>query len=149
MLNCVQRGGDSRTGGKQMKVSDVYVPVRVHGGELERCLSFYENILGERCQLRFDYSERSLELASVGAVLLMAGSETALAAGPAMIGTFAVDSLDEFRQELIRQGAAIIREPGDTPTGRNLFAAHPDGAIFEYMQFDSEKAAAVNRVNSR
>lgn len=132
-----------------MKVSGVYVPVRVHGGELERCLSFYENILREPCQLRFNYTERALELASVGAVLLIAGSETALAAGPAMTGTFAVDSLDDSRQELIRQGAAIIREPADTPTGRNLFAAHPDGAIFEYMQFDSEKAAAVNRVNSR
>lgn len=52
--------------------------IRVYVDELNSALSFYENLLGTKAQSRFGYPEVKLELATVGDILLIAGSKEAL-----------------------------------------------------------------------
>ncbi len=101
---------------------------------LQATIAFYEELLGEPCDLRFDYPEMQLSLASVGAVLLIAGSEEALAPFVATAATLLVASLEETA-ELVRQGGGEVLEPPKAvPTGRNMLARHPDGALVEYVE---------------
>ena len=108
--------------------------MRIYVSELEPALTFYENLLGVKCNLRFQYSEGNLELASVGNFLLLCGSEDALKPFRDTKATILVDSLDDVKQFLESNGAAIIRGPKIVPTGKNMTVKHFDGSIIEYVQ---------------
>lgn len=119
-----------------MKVLRELSRVYLEPEDLQRAVSFYEWLLGEECRLRFAYPEVGLELAQVSSVLLVAGSESALRPFRDTQMTFLVDSLQEFEEELSRQGARIIEHPRRVPTGRNMRVVHPDGAVVEYVEHD-------------
>lgn len=87
----------------------------------------------QRCCI-FSYAAVDLELAQVGDILLIAGSEGALEFFQATNSTFVVDSLDAFQQYLEQAGAQIISQPKSVPTGRNMRAVHPDGLVVEYVE---------------
>lgn len=80
--------------------------------------------------MRFAYPRVNLELASVGDILLIAGSEESLKSFQDTKGTFLVDSVDHLQSS----GAKIVRGPNGVPTGKNMTVKHPDGTIFEYVQ---------------
>ena len=108
----------------------VYLPQ----DKLPSTISFYEGLLGQSCGLRFSYAAAGLELAQVGSVLLIAGSEAALEPFRSTHSTFVVDSLDAFQRHLEQAGAQIISQPRSVPTGRNMRAVHPDGLVVEYVE---------------
>ncbi len=108
---------------------------RICTDDLEATLAFYGELLGEACSRRFRYGAAGLELAQVGNVLILAGSEQALAPFEETRATLLVDSLTGFRELLLARGAVIIRDVQPVPTGRNLTVRHPDGAVFEYVEF--------------
>lgn len=108
--------------------------IRVYVEELDSALSFYENLLGIKTDMRFTLLQNNLELASVGNILLIAGSEQNLKPFQDTKGTFLVDSVDEFKYFLEQNGGKILRGPNNVPTGKNMTVEHPDGAIFEYVQ---------------
>jgi len=116
-----------------MKLLQTYA--RIYVENMDAVLPFYENLLGRNCDLRVPYKEAGLELASVGQVLLLAGSEDALRLFRDTQATFIVDSIDEYKQFLESNGAIVIRGPRDVPTGRNMTVKHADGSIIEYVQF--------------
>lgn len=76
---------------------------------------------GLQKDLRFAYPELELELAMVGHFLILVGSEEALAPFRETKATFRVDSLEEFRSYLTKNGARIIRGFKRVPTG-SVFA---------------------------
>lgn len=117
-----------------MKIFTILVRIYLHPEQLEEGIIFYEQILGEKSRVRFKYPERNLELAQVGSFLLIAGSESALEPFKATTATFQVDSLEEYRETLLKNGAVILNEPQPVPTGRNMLARHPDGTCIEYVQ---------------
>lgn len=104
-------------------------------GALNPTLAFYEDLFREKCRLRFVHSAVRLELAQVGNVLLLAGPEEGLRPFRSTAATFVVDDLAEFREFLVQSGAAILSEPKEVPTGRNMRVRHPDGLVVEYVQF--------------
>ncbi|AKB27592.1 hypothetical protein MSSAC_0902 [Methanosarcina siciliae C2J] len=61
--------------------------------------------------MRFDIPQISLELAQIGDILLIAGSDETLKPFRSTQATFLVDSPDEFRAHLEENGAKIIRGP--------------------------------------
>lgn len=75
-----------------------------------------------------------LNLAQVGDILLVAGSDEALKTFRSTQATFLVDSLDEFKVYLEEKGAILIRGPNKVPTGRNITVRHPDGSVIEYVE---------------
>lgn len=117
-----------------MKVLSVLTRVYLPHEELASTISFYEELFGQSCNLRFSYAAVGLELAQVGPILLIAGSKAALKPFQATQLTLVVDSLDAYQRHLEQAGAQIISQPKLVPTGRNMRAAHPDGLMVEYVE---------------
>ncbi|MBN3906345.1 MAG: VOC family protein [Nostoc sp. NMS1] len=118
-----------------MQILKVLTRVYLSPVDLDEAIAFYENLFTEKCWLWFQYSEAELELASVGSILLIAGSAEALSPFKSTHATFLVDSLNDFKEALIQQGAVILAEPNKVTTGVNMRAMHPDGTIIEYLEF--------------
>ena len=112
---------------------------RLYLNDLNSTLEFYEELLGTPAAMRFEIPQIGLELAQIGDILLIAGSDEALKPFRNTQATFLVDSLDEFRAFLEEKGAEIIRGPDKVPTGRNMTVRHPDGLVIEYVEH-SKKA---------
>lgn len=127
-----------------MNILNVLVRIYLRTEQLEETIAFYEALLGEKSHVRFKYPEAGLELAQVGSLLLIAGSETALEPFRATTATFLVDSLEEYRQALLTGGATILREPQQVPTGHNMLVRHPDGTRVEYVEHTAEQVKAAN-----
>ena len=49
-----------------------------------------------------------------------------------------VSDIDETRRLLVQAGAKTTREIAPAPTGRMMYARHPDGALVEYVQWTPE-----------
>ncbi|AKB78254.1 hypothetical protein MSHOH_1771 [Methanosarcina horonobensis HB-1 = JCM 15518] len=107
---------------------------RLYINDLSSVLEFYEKLLGTPAIIRFQIQQIGLELAQIGDILLIAGSEEALKPFRSTQATFLVDSLDDFRAFLEEKGAEIVREPAKVPTGRNMTVKHPDGSVIEYVE---------------
>ena len=76
----------------------------------------------------------NLELEQVGDILLLCGSEEALQPFRDTKATFLVDSITEYREFLLNNGATIIRDLKEVPSGRNMTLKHLDGTIVEYVE---------------
>lgn len=115
-----------------MKILQTYI--RVYVNDMDSSLEFYEGLTGENSTLRFKYDAVGLELASVGDILILAGSDQALEPFRKTKATFKVDDIHEFYDHLMRTDCKVIRGLTRVPSGTNFTAQHPDGEIFEYVQ---------------
>lgn len=116
-----------------MKVLGYYTRICVH--DMDGAIEFYERLLNEKCENRFSYPEMKLEIARVGNFLLIAGSENDLLSFKATGATLVVDSVEEFKNYLLDNGGAIVRDIKKVPTGFNCTIKNPDGTVIEYVQF--------------
>jgi predicted enzyme related to lactoylglutathione lyase len=107
---------------------------RLYISDLNSALEFYETLFGTPAAMRFEIPSIGLELAQIGDILLIAGTDEALKSFRSTQATFLVDSLDEFRVYLEEKGAEILRGPDKVPTGRNMTVRHPDGSVVEYVE---------------
>lgn len=115
-----------------MKVLKTFT--RLYVNDLDSVLPFYEELYNEKTQTRFKYPQMNLELASVGDILFIAGTNEDLKPFLGTKATFVVDSLDEFASFFKQKGLKFIREPKKVPTGKNMTVQHPDGTIIEYVE---------------
>ncbi|MPN53990.1 hypothetical protein SDC9_201659 [bioreactor metagenome] len=99
--------------------------------------------------MRFQVPQVGLELAQIGDILLIAGSEEALKPFRITQATFLVDSLDEFRAFLEERGAEIIRRPAKVPTGWNMTVKHPDGSVIEYVEHSEPSKKQIGEQTSK
>lgn len=90
---------------------------------------------------KLQYDQLGLELAQVGNVLILAGTDEALKPFMKTKVTFLVDSIVEFRKFLLENGAAIIRDLTEVPTGVNMTVEHADGTVAEYVEFKNSAHA--------
>lgn len=115
-----------------MKVKKILNRFYVH--DIEKSIEFYEKVLNEKCNLRFKHPEANLELAQVGTILIISGSDEALKPIKDTQVTFLVDSIVEFKDFLLNSGSIIIRDLKEVPTGMNMTVKHLDGTIVEYVE---------------
>lgn len=106
----------------------------IEPSELEATVAFYEQLQDKKCERRLSFAERGIEVAVVGAFVLLAGSEAALAPVRTSTALLMVDSLDETLDWLRTQGSTVIHEPQQAPEGRNATVRHRDGLVVEYYQ---------------
>ena len=117
-----------------MQVLRVYVRIYLAPSALDNAIAFYEAVTGEICALHFSHPDAGLEVAAVGALLLIAGPPERLAPVQATQATFLVDNLDAARDTVVSAGGMILEEPRRVPTGRNMRVRHPDDTICEYVE---------------
>jgi hypothetical protein len=77
-----------------------------------------------------------LELANIGHLIIIAGTDSALQQFRETSATFIVDSITEVKEFVINAKGTIVRDIQKVPTGFNLTMQHADGAVIEYVQFD-------------
>lgn len=108
----------------------VYTPP----GTLDSLASSYERLLGTERDMWFAYPEKGLNLAVVGAFLLIEGAEEILAPFRAVDGTLLVDSAQTYLTRLAAEGAEITDPLTKVPTGSGFTARHRDGTVIEYVE---------------
>lgn len=107
---------------------------RIYSNEMEQCVEFYEKLLGKKCKMRLKHAQYNLELAQVGGILIICGSEDALKPFKDTKATFLVDSIASLKEFLLKNGAVIIKDIQETPTGKNMIVKHFDGTVIEYVE---------------
>ena len=117
-----------------MRIYKVLTRIFVDSTGLDNSIDFYEKLFREKCELRFKYPEKELELAMVGSILLISGSADRIEPFRETKVTFLVDSIDEFLDFHTKNAAAILERPKPVPTGKNMRVKHPDGLIVEYVE---------------
>ena len=109
---------------------------RIFTNDAEKTLRVLQKLHAGEPHLRFRFDP--WDLIGIGDVLVVAGSDEALAPIRGSFGPWIVTDLDETRQLLVEAGAEITREITSVPTGRMMYAHHPDGSIVEYVEWTSE-----------
>lgn len=102
--------------------------------QLDASIEFYEGLQKVECERRLSFPEVAIEVAVVGAFVLLAGDDAALAPIRHIQAAFVVDSVDAFREWLKTQGADVPDEVHDSPVGRNITVRHTDGFVAEYFE---------------
>ncbi|MFD3447084.1 VOC family protein [Microbacteriaceae bacterium 4G12] len=115
-----------------MKVKQILNRFYVH--DIDQSIEFYEKLLNEQCSSRFKYPQVNLEIARIGNILIISGSDEALKQFKDTQATFLVDSIIEFKDFLLNNGATIISDLKEVPTGMNMTVKHLDGTIVEYVE---------------
>lgn len=72
----------------------VFIRVYLEPGSIDAAIAFYEDLQGVAHDMRFDFPEKRLTLAAVGAFLLLEGSDEALAPFRSTTGTLLVDDIE-------------------------------------------------------
>lgn len=106
---------------------------RIYVIEMDQAVAFYEKLLDEKCSMRFEHKQFHLELAQVGCVLIICGTDEVLESFKNTKASFIVDSIIEFKDFLLENGATIMKDVKETPTGINMIVKHFDGTIVEYV----------------
>lgn len=111
-----------------------FIRVYTPPGTLDSLASSYERLLGTERDMWFAYPEKGLNLAVVGAFLLIEGTEETLAPFRATHGTLLVDSAQAYLTRLAAEGAEITDPLIKVPTGSGFTARHRDGTVIEYVE---------------
>ncbi|MCK9152308.1 hypothetical protein [Methanobacterium alcaliphilum] len=117
-----------------MEILKVLSRIYIDSSDLYTSIKYYENLFDKKCKMIIEHPA-GLELAVVGPILLIAGSEDDLKPFKETSLTFLVDSINEFRKKIGVDNTIILSEPREVPTGMNMRVQHPDGVIVEYVEF--------------
>ena len=109
---------------------------RIFTNDAEETLRILRKLHAGEPHLRFRFDP--WELVGIGDVLVVAGTDDALAPIRGSLGPWIVTDIDETREILMDAGAEIIRDIAPVPTGRMMYARHPDGAVVEYVHWTPE-----------
>ncbi|MGR6917510.1 VOC family protein [[Actinomadura] parvosata] len=111
----------------------VLIRVFVGPDELDGSIDFYERLQGVRADARFAFPAAALELATVGAFLIIAGDAEAVRPFRDTVGTLLVDDVRPYYERLVAEGAEIVFPLQEVPTGAGFNVRHPDGTVVEYV----------------
>jgi predicted enzyme related to lactoylglutathione lyase len=115
------------------------IMTRIYVHEMDAAIRFYEQLMNDKCGIRFAYQQANLEIAQVSSILIIAGTDEALKPFRTTSATFAVDSVAEFKAFLLANGGSVVRDIQAVPTGLNMTMQHPDGSMVEYVEFLSKE----------
>jgi hypothetical protein len=99
----------------------------------DAAIAFYEGLFGEHCKVRLSIPSLGLEIASVGSIHLIAGSEESLKPFRKAQATFWMDSVANAEQELLDLGSENLLGPEHGSEGSFMIVKHPDGLTVEYI----------------
>lgn len=118
-----------------MKILQILTRLYLSNDQLEASVTFYETLFGERSGMRETYPEASIKAVQVGSLLLIAGPDQALEPFKATQANFVVDSVSEWKDFLLENGATLLEGPKQAPTGMEMRVKHPDGTQIKYVKY--------------
>jgi predicted enzyme related to lactoylglutathione lyase len=120
-----------------MKLLGTNVPIFT--SDMKAAIERYEALTRESVSQRFELAERGTQVAILGSLTIIAGSEREIGALKDVRATFIVDSLVEYEAHLRSTGATILQGPSGTPAGTNLIVRDVEGLVFEFVEPKSEE----------
>ena len=109
---------------------------RMFSADCDATLVTLERLHGRKAHVRFRFGE--WDLAGVGDMFVVAGTEQSLAPIRDSHGPVIVREIKAIEAELLACGATITQPIVDVPTGRMLYARHADGLHVEYVEWTDE-----------
>lgn len=106
---------------------------RVFTQDVATSLPVFQHLVGRGPDIHFTFGE--WEIVAIGDILLIGGTDEALAPIRHSYGPLVVDDLEATQQQLVQAGAVITQAISPTPTGTMLYARHPGGIVMEYVQW--------------
>jgi hypothetical protein len=106
---------------------------RIFTTDLDGTLALLQKLHTGEPHLRFSFG--AWQLVGIGDILLVGGTNETLAPIRGSFGPWIVTNIDETRRVLVEAGAEIISDIEPVPTGRMLYARHPDGCVVEYVEW--------------
>lgn len=120
-----------------MQIYKILTPIYVN--ELEKALSYYEELLQTKAGTKFYYAEKKLDIAVVGQILLISGTDEALEVVRNIALSFLVDDIHAYKTWLLDNGAVVRQDITKVPTGYNMIVQQPDGTVIEYIEHIKSK----------
>jgi hypothetical protein len=115
-----------------MKLLSTSVPIFT--SDIRAAIERYEALMRESVSQRFELAERGIQIAILGSLTIIAGSEREIGALRDVRATFVVDSLAEYEAHLRSTGATILQGPSGTPAGTNLIVRDVEGVVLEFVE---------------
>lgn len=112
--------------------------LRVFTENVEQSLALLQQLVGREVDMRFKMPADGLEIVAIGDFCLVGGAAEVLAPIRACQGPVIVDDLTATTAALLAGGAEITKPEAQSPSGRYLYARHPDGTLVEYVQWKPE-----------
>jgi hypothetical protein len=109
---------------------------RMFTTDLESTVATLEAVHGKAPHLRLEYDP--LTLVGIGDVLVIGGTDAALEPIRGTYGPWIVENIEEAKRTLLANGASVLRDIRDIPTGRMMYMKHADGSVVEYVQWKPE-----------
>ena len=109
---------------------------RIFTTDIASTVATLQAVHGTQPHLNLTYDP--LTLVGIGDVLVIGGTDEALAPIRGSLGPWIVEDIDDARSKLLANGAAVIRDIVDIPTGRMMYMKHADGSTVEYVQWAPE-----------
>ncbi|SKA34491.1 hypothetical protein [Consotaella salsifontis] len=109
---------------------------RVFTTDLESTVATLKAVHGREPHLRLNYAP--LTLVGIGDVLVIGGTDEALAPIRGTFGPWIVEDIDDAKAKLLASGASVVRDIHTIPTGRMMYMKHADGSVVEYVQWAPE-----------
>lgn len=110
--------------------------VRMFTNDADKTLELFKKLHQTEPHLRFKFKD--WDLIAIGDTFIVGGTDESLAPIRDSHGPYIVDNLDETQRILLEAGAEITQEIEPAPTGRFLYAKHPDGLLIEYVEWNSD-----------
>ena len=109
---------------------------RIFTTDLESTVATLKAVHGTEPHLRLNYDP--LTLVGIGDVLAIGGTDEALEPIRGSLGPWIVEDIDDAKSKLLANGASVMRDIKDIPTGRMMYMKHADGSVVEYVQWAPE-----------
>jgi hypothetical protein len=109
---------------------------RMFTTDLESTVATLKAVHGTAPHLTFNYDP--LTLVGIGDVLVIGGTDEVLAPILGTYGPWIVEDINDAKSKLLANGASVMRDIKDIPTGRMMYMKHADGSMVEYVQWAPE-----------
>ena len=109
---------------------------RMFTTDLESTVATLKVVHGTEPHLRLNYAP--LTLVGIGDVLVIGGLDEALEPIRGSFGPWIVEDINDAKDKLLTNGASVVRDIRDIPTGRMMYMKHADGSVVEYVQWAPE-----------
>lgn len=120
---------------------------RVFTNDYEGTLTTFERLHGRKPHIQMEFGDWNL--AGIGDVFVVAGTDEALAPIRDSHGPIIVSDISALQSSLLADGATITQPITEVPTGRMLYARHPDGLHVEYVEWTDELVEQLIRLPKR
>ncbi|AJE48816.1 VOC family protein [Celeribacter indicus] len=120
---------------------------RMFSADCDATLATLERLHGRKPHIRFRFG--AWDLAGIGDMFVVAGTEESLAPIRDSHGPVIVRDIEAVEAELLACGATITQPIVDVPTGRMLYARHPDGLHVEYVEWTDDLVERLVRAPQR